>query len=61
MPELKDGKISQNQFADFSQDFVLDLIAVFSLMEGDTVELLKKSESEHWSPDTLISEIEKLI
>ncbi len=61
MASIKESRITQDQFTDFSQPFVLDLIALFNLVEEDTVKTISKAQREGWTPDKLIKEVEKII
>ena len=61
MPEVIDNTITAKQFESLSSPFVLDLVALFSLMEEDIVKLTRKAQREGWTPDKLIQEISELI
>lgn len=54
-------KITQNQYDAISRDLVLDLEAVFKVIEGDMKDLIRKSVRENWTPERLIKEIENSI
>jgi len=54
-------KITQNQYETLSRDFVLDLQAVFKVLEAEIKELTGKAIEEEWTPDRLIKEIEGLL
>jgi len=54
-------KVNQAQYDNLSRDLVLDLVALFKVMEEDVKSLLQKAITEDWTPDRLIKEIEQLI
>lgn len=56
-----DDKISETEFYDLIDGFTLDMIAVFRLIEDDTMALLDRAIKEGWTPEKLVSEVEKLI
>ena len=53
--------IKSDHFEELSQNFVLDLIALFSIMHEDVESLLDEAVKEEWTPERLIKEIEDKI
>jgi len=58
---ISHGKITHDEFDEYSQPLKLDLIALFSMMEEDANKLVQQSVKEKWTPDVLIKHIEDLI
>jgi len=61
MPKEVGIKLTQSQYDNVSHDLVLDLTAVFKVMEDDIKDLTKKAIKENWTPERLITEIEAII
>jgi hypothetical protein len=59
--EASHGKMSQKEFDDYSMPMALDLIAVFSLLQEEVLDLLEQADKEGWTPDILIKKVEELI
>jgi hypothetical protein len=57
MIEIKQDKLTQNQFSDYMAPMVLDLMAVFRLLEEDVQAEINKSVREGRTPDQLIENI----
>jgi len=62
MPEeAKLGKITSDDFSKMISPFKLDLIALFKIIEEDVYKVLEKGQREGWTPEDIITEVEKLI
>ena len=58
---IADDNVNTKEFDNLSKNFALDLIAIYSLMKEEMFDLIKQAESEGWTPDALIKEVEKTI
>lgn len=56
-----DKKITNKEFDNFTDSFALDLTAFFGALRDDVNKLLIKAKREHWTPERLIKEVEKII
>jgi hypothetical protein len=54
-------KLSADKFYGLTDDFVLDLIAVYALTQEQMLGLIARAEKEGWTPEELINEMEKAI
>jgi|GEM_PF-5049222 len=60
-PIAKEIKLTQNEFYDLADDFVLDLIAFYKLLEEESMALINKAHRLGWNEDKLINEIGNLL
>lgn len=61
MAENLNSKVSPSQFDDLSSPLVLDLIAVFKLMEEEVMKIISEGEKENITPEELIRRVEEII
>jgi hypothetical protein len=54
-------KITADKFYALTEDFVLDLIALYALTEEKIHGLIERARKEGWTPDELIRKIEETI
>jgi hypothetical protein len=54
-------KVSADRFYSLTEDFVLDLIALYALTEEKMLSLIRRAEKEGWTPEELIQEMERAI
>ena len=61
MAESVNTNITAKQYDQLSSSFVLDLVALFSIMHEDLTKLTQKATRENWTPEQFINEIGKRI
>ena len=54
-------KVSADVFYKLTEDFVLDLIAVYALTQEKALAIIDKAKEKGWTPEELIQEIERSI
>jgi hypothetical protein len=59
--QTADSKLSHNDFYDMINPFVMDMTAMYSLMQEDVMKIVGQAEKENWTIDKMIHEIERLI
>lgn len=54
-------RISESEFWDMAEDLVLDLRAVFGMIEDDARETFSKGVSSDKTPEEIISDVEGIL
>jgi hypothetical protein len=58
---IADSKLSEAEFYSLAEPFKMDLIAYFSSLEDDMMEIISRGAKEGWTPEKIISEIDGLL
>ena len=61
MAEVRDGKLSGNEFQELSAEMEQDLIAVFKMMEDHVLNVVKQGVKEKWTVEQTVAEINKVL
>lgn len=61
MPDIYDGKISQNEADHLMAPMELDLIAYFNQLREEILKIIDKGSRNNSTPDELIEEITKML
>lgn len=60
MAEVRDGKLSGNEFSKLISEMEQDLIALFKVIEDDVADIVSQGVSEGWTVEQTMREIDNL-